>query len=70
MPEIGRFLVIVGMLLAVVGVVLWLAPQIPWLGKLPGDFVWQWGRWTVYAPLGTSILLSVILTLLLYLFRR
>jgi hypothetical protein len=70
MPEIGRFLVIVGVLLAAVGVVLWLAPKLPWLGKLPGDFVWQRGRWTVYAPLGTSILLSVILTLLLYLFRR
>jgi hypothetical protein len=70
MSELGRFLIIVGVILAVVGAVLWLAPKIPWLGRLPGDIVWQRGRWTFYFPFGTFILISVILTLLLYLFRR
>jgi hypothetical protein len=70
MSELGRFLVVAGVILAVIGLVLWLAPKVPWLGKLPGDFVWQRGNWKFYFPLGTSILISVILTLLLYFFRR
>lgn len=70
MSELGRLLIIVGVIMAVVGAVLWLSPKIPWLGRLPGDIVWQRGRWTFYFPLGTSILISVILTVLLYLFRR
>lgn len=70
MTELGRFLLLTGVILALVGVVLLLAPKIPWLGKLPGDIVWRRGNFTFYFPLGTSILLSVILTLLLYLLRR
>lgn len=70
MSELGRFLIIAGLILAALGVVLLLAPKIPWLGRLPGDFTWQRGRFTFYFPLGTCILLSVILTLLLYLFRK
>jgi hypothetical protein len=53
-----------------VGVVLLLAPKIPWLGRLPGDFTYRRGNFTFYFPLGTCILLSVILTLILYLFRK
>ncbi|MEJ5330540.1 MAG: DUF2905 domain-containing protein [Desulfobaccales bacterium] len=70
MTELGRFLILTGVILALVGVVLLAAPKIPWLGKLPGDIVWRRGNFTFYFPLGTSILLSVILTLLLYLLRR
>lgn len=70
MTELGRFLILTGIILALVGVVLMAAPKIPWLGKLPGDIVWRRGNFTFYFPLGTSILLSVILTLLLYLLRR
>jgi hypothetical protein len=70
MSDLGRFLIIIGLLLVAVGAVLLLAPKSPWLGKLPGDLTWQRGRFTVYFPLGTCILLSLILTLILYLFRR
>ena len=70
MSELGRLLVLVGVILAVLGMVLWVAPKVPWLGKLPGDFVWQRGNWKVYFPLGTSILLSIVLSVLFYLFRR
>ena len=70
MSELGRFLVIAGVILAAVGAALWLSPKIPWLGRLPGDIVWKKGDWTFYFPLGTSILISIVLTLLLYLFRR
>lgn len=70
MSELAKMLILLGVVLIVVGAVLWAVPKIPWLGRLPGDIVWQRGRWTLYFPLGTSILISIILTLLLYLFRR
>lgn len=70
MTELGRFLILTGVILALVGVLLLAAPKIPWLGKLPGDIVWRRGNFTFYFPLGTSILLSIVLTLLLYLLRR
>jgi hypothetical protein len=44
--------------------------RIPWLGKLPGDFTFRSGGLTVYVPLATCLLLSVLLSLLSYLFRR
>ncbi|HET7343609.1 MAG TPA: DUF2905 domain-containing protein [Methylomirabilota bacterium] len=47
-----------------------LAGRLPWLGRLPGDIAIHRGNWSVYFPVGTSILLSVILTLLLWLFGR
>ncbi|MBM4286135.1 MAG: DUF2905 domain-containing protein [Deltaproteobacteria bacterium] len=70
MSELGRFLIIIGLVLAAVGVALMLAPKIPWLGRLPGDFTFRRGNFTFYFPLGTSILVSVVLTLLFYLFRK
>ncbi len=70
MSELGRFLIIAGVVLVVVGVVLLLAPKIPWLGKLPGDLTWRRGNFTFYFPLGTCLLLSLVLTLILYLLRR
>ncbi len=70
MSDLARFLIIAGVLLAAVGVVLLLAPKIPWLGKLPGDFTWQRGNFTFYFPLGTCLLISIILTLLISLFRK
>lgn len=70
MSDLARLLIIAGLLLAAVGVVLLLAPKVPWLGKLPGDFTWQRGSFTFYFPLGTCLLLSIILTLLFSLFRK
>lgn len=70
MSDLGRFLVIVGGILLVLGLVLWLGPKIPWLGKLPGDITYKRDNFTFYFPLGTCILLSVILSLILYFFRK
>jgi hypothetical protein len=70
MSDLGRFLVIIGGILLILGLVLWLGPKIPWLGKLPGDITYKRDNFTVYFPLGTCILLSVILSLILYLFRK
>jgi hypothetical protein len=70
MHELGRFLVVVGVVAVVVGVALMLAPRIPWLGRLPGDIVVSRGPLTLYAPLMTSLIVSVVLTLVLNLFWR
>ena len=66
----GRVLMIAGALLFVVGLLLSLAPRVPWLGRLPGDIVYRRGSFTFFFPLVTSILLSLLLTLVLSLFRR
>lgn len=68
--DLGRWLVVLGLVLVVVGVVLVFADRIPWLGRLPGDIRIGRGNWRVYFPLATSLLISVILTVLLNLFFR
>ena len=70
MSELGRFLIFIGAILVLVGVVLWLSPQVPWLGRLPGNIVLKRENFSFYFPLGTCILISIILTLILYLFRK
>jgi uncharacterized membrane protein len=70
MSDLGRFLIFIGVILVAVGAVLLLAPKIPWLGRLPGDISFKRGNFSFYFPLGTCILISIILTLILYLFRR
>ncbi|HWP65993.1 MAG TPA: DUF2905 domain-containing protein [Candidatus Limnocylindria bacterium] len=70
MPEIGRMLVLLGAVVVVVGLVLMLAPHVPWLGRLPGDVVVTRERFTVYFPIVTCLVVSVVLTLLLNLFFR
>jgi hypothetical protein len=69
---LGRMLLGVGALLAVVGILLIVAERFPGLriGRLPGDIAVERERWRFYFPLGTSILLSVVLTLLFWLFGR
>jgi uncharacterized membrane protein YkgB len=70
MEQIGRMLVVLGVLVVVVGALVLLAGRIPWLGRLPGDFVLRRGPVTVYFPLVTSIVVSIVLTILLNLFWR
>jgi hypothetical protein len=70
MPEIGRVLIVIGVVIVALGLLLTLAGRIPWLGRLPGDIVYRRGNFTFYFPLATSILLSLLLTALLWLFRR
>ncbi len=67
---VGRLLIGAGVLLVLAGVVLLLAGRVPFLGRLPGDFVFRRGPVTVYVPLVTSLVLSVLLTLALNIFLR
>ena len=68
--SLGRTLIVIALLLLLVG--LWMAygPRVPWLGRLPGDFVLRGSGWTVYLPLGTCLLISLILSLVSMLVRK
>jgi len=68
--ELGRVLVVLGLIVVALGVVLLLVDRVPWIGRLPGDIHVQRGNWTFYFPLGTSILVSILLTLVLWLVGR
>jgi ABC-type tungstate transport system substrate-binding protein len=70
LDDIGRTLLVVGLLIAVMGVVMLLGGQLPWLGRLPGDISIERGNFRFYAPLATCLLLSLILTLVLNLVAR
>ena len=70
MNDVARILIAFGLLIAVAGVVLLLVGRVPWIGRLPGDIHIQRGNFTFYFPLATSLLLSVVLTLVLYLLGR
>jgi Protein of unknown function (DUF2905) len=70
----GRFLMITGFLIVVLGLLIHFKVAIPWLtgwiGKLPGDLVIRKGNITLYLPLATSALLSIVLSLVFSLFRK
>ncbi|MCX6998972.1 MAG: DUF2905 family protein [Candidatus Sumerlaeota bacterium] len=68
--QLGKTLIFTGIILIVVGVLLLLMPHIPILGRLPGDIHLKGRRWSFYFPVATSILLSIILTLLLWLINH
>jgi preprotein translocase subunit SecY len=71
MGDLGRMLVFVGGLLLVIGVVLIFAGKVNLpIGRLPGDIVYRGKSTTFYFPLMTSILLSIILSLVLYFVNR
>jgi DUF2905 family protein len=67
MHDLGRTLIFLGLLLAIAGtVILGLNRLHLPLGRLPGDFNWRGRGWSVYFPLATSILVSIVLSLLLW----
>ncbi len=74
MSELGKILVGFGLVVILLGVILLLAGNLsgkaPWLGRLPGDIYVDRGNWKFYFPLTTSLLISVVVSLLLYFFGR
>ncbi len=74
MSELGKILVGLGLVVILLGVILLLAGnlsgKVPWLGRLPGDIYIDRGSWKFYFPLTTSLLISVVVSLLLYFFGR
>jgi hypothetical protein len=69
--EAGKFLIGIGLLVALIGVVVLVAGRVGLpLGRLPGDFAFRGKHVSVYFPLGTCILVSVVLTFVLYLLSK
>ena len=68
--DMGRALIVIGAILVVVGVAIVFADRIPFLGRLPGDIVVRRKGFTLYLPLATGLLLSLVLTLILSLWSR
>ncbi|MFQ5706045.1 MAG: DUF2905 domain-containing protein [bacterium] len=67
---IGKFLIYAGLFLLFLGVLLTFARHIPFLGKLPGDILIQKKNFTLYFPITTSILISIVLSILLFLLSK
>lgn len=75
MDGVGKALVFLGAAIMVLGAILWLGKGLPWLrlGRLPGDIVYQKDGVSIFIPIATMILISVVLTLVIWLvaaFRR
>ncbi|MFQ5952477.1 MAG: DUF2905 domain-containing protein [Candidatus Omnitrophota bacterium] len=72
MPQlIGKYLIIFGLVLIILGGIFILSGKIPWLGRLPGDILIKRENFTLYFPITTCILASIILSLIFYfIFRR
>lgn len=68
--ELGRALIILGIVILVVGIAVSLGPRLPFLGKLPGDISIHRGDTHIYIPLATGLLLSVILTVVINVILR
>jgi len=67
--EIGKLLLIFGVILILLGLFFTLGGRIPYLGKLPGDIIIQRGNFHFYFPLATCILISLILTFIFWIIR-
>lgn len=70
MGDLGKTLIVIGLVIVAVGGVLLLAGRVPGLGRLPGDIYIRRGNFSFYFPVVTSLLVSVLLTLLFWLFSR
>jgi uncharacterized membrane protein HdeD (DUF308 family) len=70
MNEIAKFVIVIGIVLVVIGLGMLFLPKIPFLGRLPGDIIIKRDNFTFYFPLATSVILSIILTIILYLMGK
>ncbi|MDQ3115510.1 MAG: DUF2905 domain-containing protein [Verrucomicrobiota bacterium] len=70
MPEIGKMLVIFGAVIVLIGLALWSGIGAGWLGRLPGDIRIERGHSAFYFPIVTCIIISLVVSVLLFLFRR
>ena len=70
MNQLGKYLVIVGFVIAAIGALLWSGVGKGWLGRLPGDIHYTRDNFSFHFPIATCLLISALLTLLLWLFRK
>ena len=70
MIDIGRILMLLGGALFLMGLLFFLGGRLPWFGNLPGDIVVKRDNFILYAPIGTMIVLSLLLTVILNIVAR
>ena len=70
MQHPGWVLIVVGIVIALIGLAWLVTPSIPWLGKLPGDIVIERENFRFYFPLATCVLLSLLLTGIMWIVRH
>ncbi len=70
MGEIARIIIVLGIVLVLVGLIMLFAQKLPFLGKLPGDILIRKERFTFYFPLATSIIISIMISVILYLIGK
>ncbi len=70
MHDLGKLLVVLGLVLVAAGALLWKTGALDGLGKLPGDLFVQKGNATFYFPLVTCLIISLVLTLVMWLLRK
>jgi Protein of unknown function (DUF2905) len=70
MNELGKLMVIAGVMLIIAGAICWSGFGRHWLGRLPGDINYTRGNFSVHFPLVTCILVSLILSLIFWIFRK
>ncbi|WP_373029129.1 DUF2905 domain-containing protein [Sulfurovum sp.] len=71
MTEIGKSIIFIGIVIIIIGVMLLFSDRLPFnLGKLPGDISYKKENFSFYFPITTSIIISIVLSLLFYLFAK
>jgi len=67
---VGRYMIIIGLLVAALGALMTFAPRFPLIGRLPGDIFIRRDNFLIFIPIATSVVISIVLTVILYLAGR
>ncbi len=70
MSDLGKMLVFAGVALVIIGALLWSGFGRGWLGRLPGDIHYAKGNFSFYFPVVTCLILSILITIILRLFKK
>ncbi|HIJ59793.1 MAG TPA: DUF2905 domain-containing protein [Nitrospirae bacterium] len=70
LENIGKYLIIIGIVTIVIGIILFFSAKITWIGKLPGDIIIKKENFTFYFPIATCIIISIILSIIFWIIRR
>jgi hypothetical protein len=70
MGELAKVMILIGAVLVLVGLIILVLPRLPFVGKLPGDILIKKDNATFYFPLATSIIISIFISLVLYLVNK
>ena len=70
MHDLGKILILIGILLVVLGFVLIVGNKVPFIGKLPGDIALERKNYSFYFPVTTCIIISIVLSFILWLFSK